>query len=62
MKKIKSMMLFVLFCIIILIPSRVHAGYQSKPGTALTNTTADTFLLVVEIWKQQVAFWGLKKA
>lgn len=45
MKKIKSMMLFVLFCIIILIPSRVHAGYQSKPGIALTNTTADTFFV-----------------
>ena len=62
MKKIKSMMLFVLFCIIILIPSRVHAGYQSKPGTALTNTTADTFFVGCRNMETAGGVWGLKKA
>lgn len=43
-KKIMFISMFIVMTAIMLIPGKVHAAYQSKPGaTALVNTTADQF-------------------
>lgn len=43
-KKIMLISMFIVMTVIMLIPGKVHAAYQSKPGaTVLVNTTADQF-------------------
>lgn len=43
MKKIKVMILFIVLGILLIIPNSAHAGYQSKPGEALTQKTPDVY-------------------
>lgn len=43
MKKIKMMILFIVLGMLLTIPNSAHAGYQSKPGTALTLRPITTF-------------------
>lgn len=45
MKKIKIMILFIVLGMLLTIPNNAHAGYQSKPGTALIKQTANTFFV-----------------
>lgn len=41
MKKVKIMILFIVLGMLLIIPNSAHAGYQSKPGEALTGKYAD---------------------
>lgn len=42
-KKIMLISMFIAMTAIIMIPGKVHAAYQSKPGSILTSATADTY-------------------
>ena len=45
MKKIKVMILFIVLGMLLIIPNSAHAGYQSKPGKALTQKIPDVYFV-----------------